>query len=407
MSDDRVVIVGASVSGLTVAETAREEGHTGEIVLVGDETRIPYDRPPLSKQLLSGEWEAERLTLRDQAALDGLGLDLRLGTRARSADAEARTVTLDDGSVLDYGTLVIATGVVPNRLPDGHGLRGVHVLHDIEDALRLREALRSAQRLVVVGAGFLGAEVAAVARKLGLTVTLVDPLPQPLVGALGETVGAMLADVHREHGVDVRCGVAVRALVGDGGAVCGVALDDGTQVPADTVLVAVGSRPAVQWLEGSGVPLGRRGADGCDGVLCDGRGMALPGVYAVGDVAAWWDARAGRRHRVEHRLTAAEQARIVGRGLVRPTAQVEPPVPFFWSDQYDLKLQVFGLPAPSHDFHLLSGSLAERRFVAAYAADGVVQAVVGCNMARQLRSWRPAVASATPVGEVLRTAVSA
>jgi 3-phenylpropionate/trans-cinnamate dioxygenase ferredoxin reductase subunit len=392
-SSGRVVVVGASAAGLTTAQSARTHGYDGEIVLVGQEPEEPYDRPPLSKQLLSGDWEPDRLTLRPRADLDKLALDLRLGVRASAVDTTTRTVALADGSALTYDTLVIATGVIPTRLPYGHDLGGVHVLRGLGDALRLRAELRAGGPLVVIGAGFLGAEVAAVARGLGLCVTLVDPMPLPLLRAMGAQVGGVLADVHRGHGVDLRCGTGVRALHGRGGRVARVELDDGTHVPADTVLVAIGSKPAVNWLTGSGIPLG-------DGVLCDERGQVTPGVFAVGDVAAWRDARTGRHQRVEHRMTATDHGRTVGRALAGVTADDAPLVPYFWSDQYDLRLQSYGIPGADRDFTVVEGSLAKRRFVAVYGGgageEHVVRAVVGCGMPRQLRTWRQAVADAAP-----------
>ena len=396
------MIVGAGAAGLGAAEAARSLGHEGSILLVGDEPHVPYDRPPLSKQFLSGTWEADRLALRDRATLDGLGIDLRLGARARAVDSEARSITQADGTRIDYDALVVTTGVTANRLPFGHGLRGVHVLRDIADAARLRDDLAEARALVVIGAGFLGAEVAAVARELDVAVTLVDPLPFPLVRVLGPTVGAALAGRHRDHGVDLRCGVGVRDIVGEDGRVSAVELDDGTRIAADAVLVAIGSKPAVDWLAGSSVPLGRRGVDPVDGVLCDGRGRALPDVYAAGDVAAWWDARVGFRHRVEHRLTAAEQGRIVAHALLRPDEPApEPPMPYFWSDQYDLKLQVYGLPGEKLDFAVVEGDIASGRYIAVYGRDGVLSAALGCGMPRQLRAWRQAVAEARPWQDIL------
>ncbi|MFJ2832832.1 NAD(P)/FAD-dependent oxidoreductase [Streptomyces sp. NPDC087263] len=389
----RVVVVGASAAGLTTAQSARTQGYTGEIVLVGEEPEEPYDRPPLSKQLLSGDWEPDRLTLRPRADLDKLALDLRLGVRASAVDTAARTVALADGSSLTYDTLVIATGVTPARLPFGHDLGGVHILRGLRDALRLRTELRTARRLVVIGAGFLGAEVAAVARGLGVDVTLADPQPLPLLRALGAEVGGMLADVHRDNGVDLRCGTGVRALHGREGRVREVELDDGTTVPADAVLVAIGSKPEVGWLAGSGIPLG-------NGVLCDEHGQVLPGVFAVGDVAAWRDPRTGRHHRVEHRMTATDHGRIVGRALAGTAPTETPLIPYFWSDQYDLKLQSYGLPSADREFTVVEGSLAERRFVAVYGGstgeENVVRAVVASGMPRQLRTWRQSVVDTAP-----------
>ncbi|KFG06250.1 NAD(P)/FAD-dependent oxidoreductase [Streptomyces scabiei] len=375
----RIVVVGASAAGLAAAETLRREGYDGTITLVGDEPHAPYDRPPLSKQLLAARWESDRLALRTPAHLDGLGLDLRLGTAATGLDLDGRRVRLSDGDALPYDALVIATGVRPRRLPG----EGAHVLRTLDDALTLRERLTPGTRLVVVGAGFLGAEAAAVGRGLGVEVTLLEPAPVPLAHAVGAEVGAVLARAHLEHGVDLRTGVPVTEVTEDG-----VRLADGTTVEADEVLVAIGSLPNTEWLAGSGLPVG-------DGVLCDRYCEAAPHVYAAGDVARWHNPLFGTTMRVEHRTNAAEQGMAVARNLLAP-GERRPfaPVPYFWSDQYDLKVQAYGVLRGHDEVAVVEGDLAERRFVAVYRAGERVTGVLAAGMPpKTVRRWRQAVAS--------------
>ncbi|MFM9596302.1 NAD(P)/FAD-dependent oxidoreductase [Streptomyces scabiei] len=375
----RIVVVGASAAGLAAAETLRREGYDGTLTLVGDEPHAPYDRPPLSKQLLAARWESDRLALRTPAHLDGLGLDLRLGTAATGLDPEGRRVRLADGDALPYDALVIATGVRPRRLPG----EGAHVLRTLDDALTLRERLAPGTRLVVVGAGFLGAEAAAVARGLGVQVTLLEPAPVPLAHAVGGEVGAVLSRAHLDHGVDLRTGVTVTEVTGDG-----VRLADGTTVEADEVLVAIGSLPNTEWLAGSGLPVG-------DGVLCDRYCEAAPHVYAAGDVARWHNPLFGTSMRVEHRTNAAEQGMAVARNLLAP-AERRPfaPVPYFWSDQYDLKIQAYGVLRGHDEVAVVEGDLAGRRFVALYRAGERVTGVLAAGMPpRTVRRWRQAVAA--------------
>ncbi|MBP5909729.1 NAD(P)/FAD-dependent oxidoreductase [Streptomyces sp. LBUM 1478] len=373
------MVVGASAAGLAAAETLRREGYDGTLTLVGDEPHAPYDRPPLSKQLLAARWESDRLALRTPAHLDGLGLDLRLGTAATGLDLDGRRVRLSDGDALPYDALVIATGVRPRRLPG----EGAHVLRTLDDALTLRERLTPGTRLVVVGAGFLGAEAAAVGRGLGVEVTLLEPAPVPLAHAVGAEVGAVLARAHLEHGVDLRTGVPVTEVTEDG-----VRLADGTTVEADEVLVAIGSLPNTEWLAGSGLPVG-------DGVLCDRYCEAAPHVYAAGDVARWHNPLFGTTMRVEHRTNAAEQGMAVARNLLAP-GERRPfaPVPYFWSDQYDLKVQAYGVLRGHDEVAVVEGDLAERRFVAVYRAGERVTGVLAAGMPpKTVRRWRQAVAS--------------
>ncbi|MFH8616323.1 NAD(P)/FAD-dependent oxidoreductase [Streptomyces sp. NPDC017979] len=387
MTLSRVVVVGASAAGLTAAETLRREGFAGELTVIGDEHRLPYDRPPLSKQVLSGNWEPERVALRRREALDALGARWLLGRRAMALDVAARTVTLADGDAAPYDGLVIATGVTARRLPYGHRLRGVHVLRGLDEALALRAALGDGPSLVIVGAGFLGAEVAAVARGLGCRVTLVDPLPAPMVRQLGSAVAERVAELHRANGVDLRCGTSVAGLTERDGAVTGVRLGDGTHLPADLVLVAIGSVPAVDWLRDSGLPLG-------DGVLCDEFCSVAPGIVAAGDVASWTHPAYGRM-RVEHRMNATEQGVAAARTLLGERVPFAP-VPYFWTDQYDVKIQAYGRTGQDAGFRVVTGSSDQGPFAGVYGDGERITGAVTWNLPRAARELRPLVAQRAP-----------
>ncbi|GHF35793.1 3-phenylpropionate/trans-cinnamate dioxygenase ferredoxin reductase subunit [Amycolatopsis bartoniae] len=391
------MIAGASVAGLSVAETLRREGFTGRITMIGEEKHLPYDRPPLSKEILSGKWPRERAWLRQPAAIDALGLDLRLGVRATGLDDQARRVRLSDETAADYDELVIATGARARRLPGTGGIAGVHVLRTLDDAFALREQLQMAQRLVVVGAGFLGAEAASVATLGGTEVTLVSDIPAPLADVLGPELGSMLLDVHLAHGVKVLAGTGVRELLVDGGRTHGVRLADGRAVHADAVLVAIGSVPTVDWLAGSGVETG-------NGVVCDRYCQAAPGVWAAGDVASWEHVGFGERLRIEHRTNAAEQGMAVARNILAGDERKPfTPIPYIWSDQYDLKIQIHGLPRGAEGFAVTEGSSDERSLLALYNRNGAVRAAVGVNRIRATRQARALIAKNTPWTEVVRS----
>ncbi|MGW3566120.1 NAD(P)/FAD-dependent oxidoreductase [Streptomyces sp. NPDC000941] len=382
-----VVIVGASAAGLATAEALRNKGYDGTLTLIGDEPHLPYDRPPLSKQVLAGAWEPEKVRLRDDAAIARLDADFRLGRSAVGLDTMRRKVRLNDGAQVAYDSLVIATGVTPRRLP-GDDLAGVHVLRTLDDALTLRTHLLARPKVVVVGAGFLGAEVAAVARTMGLEVTLVDPLPVPMHRQFGDRIGRLVAQMHSDQGVELRLGVGVSRFLDSAGRVVAVELADGTKLEADLVLVAVGSTPATDWLTGSGLPLG-------NGVECGARCQAAPGIYAAGDVASWHNPHFGVRMRIEHRLNATEQGMAVAAGILgeqRPFA----PIPYFWSDQYDARIQAYGIFPEHADVTIVHGSPDERRFVAAYGYEGKVVGVLGWNCHRELRTLRQLVVDHAP-----------
>ncbi|MFJ8627025.1 NAD(P)/FAD-dependent oxidoreductase [Kitasatospora sp. NPDC093550] len=387
-----VAVVGTGAAGLHTAEALRRAGYDGRLTLIGAEEEPPYDRPPLSKQLLAGQWEAPRLALRGPQALAELGLDLRLGVRAEHLDRRERAVRLSDGRLVRAEAVVLATGVRPRRLPGGEpGTPGAHVLRTLADALALRAELRPGTRLLVVGGGLLGAEAAATAVGLGAEVTWLVSTGTPLAAVLGTEPAALLTGLHREHGVRIHRGAAT-AVVRRGDRAAGVRLADGGELAADVVLMAVGSVPDTEWLDGSGLRLD-------DGVVCDAHCAAGPGVWAAGDAASWPDPRTGRRRRLEQRTNATEQALCVARNLLAGQSgarQAYEPVPYLWTDQYGLRVQAFGTPGGADRFEVVDGSLAERRFAGACVRDGLVVGAVGIASARALRQLRAQVAESGP-----------
>ncbi len=386
---ERIVVVGASLAGLRAVETLRGNGFAGELVLCGAEKHLPYDRPPLSKEVLQGRWDVDKLALR-RRPLDELRLELRLGLRATGLDTAARSVALSDGTRERYHALVIATGASARRLRDQPELDGIHLLRTLDDALALRAAFERGPRVLVVGAGFIGSEVAASARARGLAVTVIEPLPVPLARGLGERMGGLCAELHREHGVVLRCGVGVSAIEGDG-RVERALLSDGSRVEADVVVVGIGAAPETRWLEGSGLALD-------DGVVCDAYCAAgPPGVFAAGDVARWHNPLFDESMRVEHWSNAVEQGVYVGERLSGSAAGAEPfaPVPFFWSDQYDVKIQFAGRMRGDDELRVVAGSLEERKFTALYGRAGRLTGVLCFNRPRDLAKYRRLIAART------------
>ncbi|MFE9924493.1 NAD(P)/FAD-dependent oxidoreductase [Streptomyces sp. NPDC005774] len=381
-----VLVVGASASGLTTVEALRRKGYGGAITVLGDEASPPYDRPPLSKQILAGDWEPDRATLRTQDVLSALEARFVLGDRADSLDLATRTVRTRSGRVLEADTIVVATGVRARTLPGQEDLVGVHVLRTLDDSLALRKDLLAASRLVVVGEGVLGSEIAATARKLGLDVTLTGPLAAPMAQQVGPLVSGMLAELHTEQGVRLRLGSAVAGLTAEAGRVTGVALGTGEVLPADVVVVAIGAIPATDWLADSGLELD-------NGVVCDSWCRAGEGVYAVGDVARWHHEHLGGLVRLENRTNATEQAMAVAAGILGEERPYRP-VPYFWTDQYDAKLQVHGFLPVGAEVDVVEGELTARRFVVRYRVDGRVTGVLGWNMPKQARLRRQEVVDA-------------
>ncbi len=333
-----VVVVGGGLVAATLTRELRRRGHVGGITVVSDEAEVPYDRPPLSKQVLAGTVTPEETRLLKPADVDDLDVTLRLGQPAAGLDPAAREVVLADGSRIGYDVLVVATGSRARTLPSVPELSGVHHLRSLADATAIAAALPAVRRLVVIGAGFIGLEVAAVARTRGVEVTVVETAARPLTRVLGEDAGALITELHEERGVEVRCSATVVEVRGVDG-VEGVLLDGGEFLPADLLLVGVGAAPNTEWLEGSGLLVD-------NGVVCDDRGRtSLPDVYAAGDVARWRNALTGTHQRVEQWQSALEQASVVADAVTGGT-RVWDTVPYFWSDQYDRKLQVCGAPGP-------------------------------------------------------------
>ena len=394
-----VSIVGASLAGYWAAETLRRDGFEGRISLIGDEPHAPYDRPPLSKKFLAGDLEDDRLPLTTAEKLADLGLEMRLGCRATGLDVATRTLEVD-GVAEPYDGLLIATGARCRNLPGTAGLAGVHTLRTRDDAEAIRDALANgARRVVVVGAGFIGAEVASTAIGRGAEVTMVEALEAPFGRVLGVEMGAVVADVHRRHGVDLRTGVGVDEVLGDDRLV-GVRLADRATLEADLLVVGIGVVPNTDWLEGSGLTLD-------DGVVCDETCLAAPDVAAAGDVARWANPRYGEVMRVEHWDNAVQQGVHAARRLLQSDEEATPyaPVPWFWTDQYDRKVQLAGRPHTDDEVRVVAGSTAEHRFAAFYGRDGRFTAALGMNRPRQVMqseglldagaSWEEALAFAS------------
>jgi NADPH-dependent 2,4-dienoyl-CoA reductase/sulfur reductase-like enzyme len=384
-----IVIVGGGLAAARTAEQLRRSEYGGPITIVSDEDHLPYDRPPLSKEVLRAE--TDDVTLQPAEFYEENDITVRLGNRARSIDTAAQTVTLADGSELGYDEVIIATGLVPKRIPSFPDLNGIHVLRSYDESVALRQEAGSARRAVVVGAGFIGCEVAASLRKLGVEVALVEPQPAPLASVLGEQIGELVARVHRAEGVDVRCGVGVSEVRGSD-RVERVVLSDGAELEADLVVVGIGSQPATGWLEGSGIEVD-------NGVVCDNHGRAsAPHVWAIGDVASWRH-DLGHQVRVEHWSNVADQARV----LVPTMLGQEPPtavsVPYFWSDQYDVKIQCLGEPEADDTVHVVADD--GRKFLAYYERDGVVAGVVGGGMPGKVMKVRGKIAARAPIADLL------
>ncbi|MGW4329293.1 NAD(P)/FAD-dependent oxidoreductase [Nocardia sp. NPDC004573] len=391
-----IVIVGAGLAGLRTAEELRRAGYAGELVLLGDESRLPYDRPPLSKQFVRGE--TDDTTLRPSEFYAEKQIDLRLSTEAVGVDTAARRLRLADGTTLDYDQLIIATGLRPRRLPGLPEFSGVHVLRGHADAVALRADLAAAATALVVGAGFIGCELAASFRAQGVDVVLVEPQATPLASVLGAEVGELVARMHRAEGVDLRCGVGVDTLLGDdAGRVRGARLSDGAEVAADLVVIGVGSRPVTEWLSESAIALAEPSAGG--GVLADEVGRtSAEGVWAVGDVAAWLH-ETGLRKRVEHWTNAGEQAKLVACALLGAQPPTAARVPYVWSDQYDVKIQALGTPGATDEVHIAADD--GRKFLAYYSQSGNLTGVVGAGMTAQVMKARAKIAANAPVTELL------
>ena len=402
-AESTVVVVGASLAGWRAVEALRTEGFEGAISLVGEERHLPYDRPPLSKQVLAGTWPPEKAVLADKRRSSEHRVHEVLGRRAVRLDVEGRTVELDDGTVLDGDAVVITTGATPRRLPGTEGLGqrdGLFTLRTLDDSLALRAAVTAvdAPRVVVIGAGFIGAEVASTCATLGCRVTVLEALDIPLRNVLGPVIGAHCGALHGEHGVELRTGVAVLGVrkptaedeVGglDARAASAlvVELGGGEVLRADVVVVGIGVVPATEWLTGSGLTVE-------NGVVCDDRLFAADGIVAAGDIARWsWrHDRVEELIRIEHWEVAAGAGRAAALSLLagRDDAPSFAPVPYFWSDQYGIRFQVLGNPGGDDEVEIVDGSLREGRFVALFGRAGRLRAVMAIGKPRQLMGFRP------------------
>jgi len=384
---EKIAVVGASLAGFRAVEELRHLGYDGRLTVIGAESHLPYDRPPLSKQVLSGKWELDRIALRPIGKeISDLDVDWQLGVAAIGLDLVARAVELADGRQLAFDGLVIATGTAVRTLPGQPALEGLYTLRTLDDCLALRQELdREPERVVVVGAGFIGAEVAATARERGLEVTVVEALSTPLQRALGDQMGNVCADIHRDHGVDLRLNTGVDGFDDDGhGRLTGVRLTDGTTIAADVAVVGVGVVPNTGWLDGSGLAID-------DGVVCDDTCLAADGVVAAGDIARWPNSRFGEVMRVEHWENAQEQGAHAARRLLGHTAPYSP-VPWFWSDQYDRKIQLAGRSNAEDELRVVDGSIDERKFVAIYGRAGRIVGVLGMNRPRVVMLYRQLIA---------------
>jgi 3-phenylpropionate/trans-cinnamate dioxygenase ferredoxin reductase component len=400
VSISRLVVVGASLAGLRAAQAARKSGFDGELVMVGEERHLPYTRPPLSKELLAGEHDVDTVHF----PCDTLEAEWRLGVPAASLDRRRRRVVLADGDEIAYDRLILATGSRPRRWPGaGADLDGVHVLRNLEDALALRSAFDGRPRVAIVGAGFIGCEVAQTARKQGLGVTLIDVAATPML-PLGPELGEWCAELHRDNGVDLRLGTGVAGLIGSGDRVEAVELADGERIAADVVVVGLGAVPNTEWLAGSGLH-----AD--PGLACDATLTTAedPDVLGAGDIVSWPHPLAeGETVRIEHWTVAAEQGQLAGRNALAPAEERKPYVtpPYFWSDQYDKKIQSIGFPGRADRLEVLESTPDGSRMVYAGERDGRVVGVIAINAARRLGAYRMALEN-PPAFEELRAKVAA
>lgn len=357
----RTVVVGGSVGGVRVAQALRSEGYSGEIVILDAESHAPYDKPPLSKGFLDDSLGVDRLQLISSKDLEDLRIDLRLGSAATGVDISRQLVLLSDDASIHYDNLIVATGVRARPSPWGMP-EGVHLLRTLDDSLGLRNELEHAKSIVVIGAGFIGAEVAATARKFGLEVSIVDPLDVPMGRVLGEVVGRRLIELHHMNDVSTHFGTGVEAIRGSRGDLL-VKLSSGEEIRGEAAVIGIGAVPNVEWLESSGLMLD-------NGLVCDEycRAAGQSNVYGVGDVARWYHSVQDRLVRVEHWTNAVEQAVCVAKNIVHPSDLVRySPVPYVWSDQYDWKIQIAGETASVGSCSVVEDPSNPNRFAAVYS----------------------------------------
>ncbi|MED5229972.1 MAG: FAD-dependent oxidoreductase [Actinomycetota bacterium] len=395
------MVVGASLAGLRAAETLRAEGFDGVIHLIGDEPHLPYDRPPLSKQVLAGEWEPDRIALTSPTKNDELSLEWHLGVRATDLNIAEKRVMLDSGQPISYDGAIIATGARCISLRMTGDLQGIYTLRGLDDAIAIRsEFEKTPQKVVVVGAGFIGAEVAATARQRGLDVTMIEAAEVPFERVLGTEMGTVTANVHRDHGVEVITGTPVESFKGKE-RVEKVVLANGTEIDADIVIVGIGVRPNTEWLDNSGLTID-------NGIVCDETCQAAPGIVAAGDVARWPNRLFGEHMRVEHWDNAVEQGVYAARRLLTGENKIEPyaPTPWFWTDQFDRKIQLAGRTRSTDEVQIITGSIEERRFAAAYGRDGKLVGILGFNRPRHVMQYKQMITDGVSWEDALEHAKS-
>jgi 3-phenylpropionate/trans-cinnamate dioxygenase ferredoxin reductase subunit len=373
MSDERTfVVVGGGLAGAKAVEAMRDRGFEGAVVLLGAEQHLPYERPPLSKDYLKTGEKLEDAFVHDQAWYAAHDVDVRTGTEVTAVDRDAHEVVTSAGERVHYDRLLLATGSSPRRLGlPGADLDGVLSLRTIEDSDRIRATFGPGRRLVLVGGGWIGLEVAAAAREAGTEVTVLEALELPLVRVLGTRIAQVFADLHREHGVDLRTDVKVDALEGEG-SVTGVRLGDGTVVPADAVVVGIGASPNVALAEKAGLAVD-------NGVTADAVGRSSdPDIFVTGDLANVEHPFLGRRVRVEHWANALNQPQVVVAAMLDQDGP-EPELPYFFTDQYDLGMEYLGL-GDAEDDVVVRGDLDKREFIAFWTRDGKVAAGMNVNV---------------------------
>jgi 3-phenylpropionate/trans-cinnamate dioxygenase ferredoxin reductase component len=369
------VIAGASLAGAKAAEALREEGFGGPVMLIGEETERPYERPPLSKDYLLGKAERETIYVHPQVWYGDHGVDLRLGTRVTGIDPAAHEIMLDDGSRAGYAKLLLATGSSPRRLPvSGSDAGGVHYLRRVGDSDEIKAAFAAAARVAVIGAGWIGLETAAAARAADVEATILEAAELPLLRVLGPQVAQVFADLHRDHGVDLRFGVRVAEITESGGRADGVRLADGSHIPADAIIVGIGITPNTGLAEAAGLETG-------NGVVVDARLRSSdPDIYAAGDVANAYHPLLGRHIRVEHWANALNQPQTAARAMLGQDA-VYDRVPYFYTDQYDLGMEFSGSVEPGgYDQVVFRGDVQRREFIAFWLAEGRVLAGMNVNI---------------------------
>lgn len=376
----KALIIGAGAAGLAAAEALAERGWDGDITLVGAENHLPYDRPPLSKALLSGSAEFDFVRLSTQEEITENNITLVLGKSAVRLDSDNQIVELDDGTSLEYDKLIIATGVDARQLPATEGIDSAITLRTFDDSMKFREEIQPGRDVLIVGAGFIGLEVAATAVLKGCKVHVVEPAPGVLYGKFPTILSDRIQESHEEKGVEFHFGQVVETWNATDGKMESVALSDGTVLPANAALVGIGTIPVTHWLEGSGLTVE-------NGIVCDANGLAGDNIYAIGDVSNWFHPIIGENRRIEHRLSAGEQAQIVAAQLTGTDA-APLDLPFFWTDQYQEKWQAYGYIDCEAEVEIVLDDRENNKLVAVLRKDGQMEAVIGKNAIKQLMPYR-------------------